>query len=269
MPDSEEQAARNSGVNEQSYEPVIPVRMARKRLDSNESLGWDQDVSQDHPASYTSTKRRSSLNFQENAEDVPFYEGQGQQLRTENPHDDSVEVLYNDPSIPGAHNQAPRSPQKSDASYGSRFSAYSETHWIGLPTERDPYLTTDEDDRRNARIRRLRDEFLTNERALPGSLHRSSPGGFTNLHESLIGMMENQTFFITKSGYIGIGPSSTRTGDQIWVFNGGNVPFIMRDLCQDQDVGPRLSLVGDAYVHGIMDGEAMDGSPVIQSVHIQ
>ena len=142
----------------------------------------------------------------------------------------AVEEANSLPGMSDAYGQGSRSPRKSDASYGSHSSAYSESHWISLPTERDPHLPTDEDDRRNSRIRRLRGEFLTNEGALPGSLHRPEPGVFTNLHESLIGMMENQTFFITKSGYIGVGPPSTRIGDQVWVFNGGNVPFVMRNL---------------------------------------
>ena len=89
---------------------------------------------------------------------------------------------------------------------------------------------------------------------------------FGELFESLVGMMENQTFFITKSGYIGIGPLKTQPGDQVWVFHGGNVPFVMRNIKEDKEDYPQLTLVGDAYVQGIMDGETMEGEPLVQIV---
>lgn len=86
------------------------------------------------------------------------------------------------------------------------------------------------------------------------------------LFESLVGMMENQAFFITKSGYIGIGPLKTQPGDQVWVFHGGNVPFVMRRTGEEKRDCPQLRLVGDAYVQGIMDGEIMDDKPLMQPV---
>lgn len=91
---------------------------------------------------------------------------------------------------------------------------------------------------------------------------------FVDLYESLVGMMENQTFFITKSGYIGIGPPDTSARDQVWVFKGGNVPFVMRGAGVERKEQPQLILVGDAYVHGIMDGEAMESQSQMQCVHI-
>ncbi|KAJ4310661.1 hypothetical protein N0V94_008334 [Neodidymelliopsis sp. IMI 364377] len=93
---------------------------------------------------------------------------------------------------------------------------------------------------------------------------------FNELYESLVGMMEKQTFFVTKSGYMGIGPERTRAGDQVWVFHGGNVPFVMRKVGKEEEGdGPLLKLVGDAYVHGIMDGEALDGEARVQKVCVR
>ena len=88
------------------------------------------------------------------------------------------------------------------------------------------------------------------------------------LFESLVGMIENQAFFITKSGYIGIGPLRTQPGDQVWVFQGGNVPFVMRNIEEDKRDCPQLTLVGDAYVQSIMDGEIMEDEPLVQTVHV-
>ena len=69
-------------------------------------------------------------------------------------------------------------------------------------------------------------------------------------------------FFITKTGYIGIGPSTIREGDEVWVAATCRVPIIARKsedetirLLSDNTVFPLYTLVGDAYVHGIMDGE--------------
>lgn len=60
-------------------------------------------------------------------------------------------------------------------------------------------------------------------------------------------------FFITKNGYIGLGPKSMQAGDSVFVFPGGIVPFILRT----SDLGS-YRLVGEAYVHGIMNGEAVN-----------
>lgn len=91
-----------------------------------------------------------------------------------------------------------------------------------------------------------------------------------DLHESLSGMMANHRFFVTKKGYIGVGPPDTKAGDEVWIFHGGNVPFISRRTEVDSDLmfesHHHVRLVGDAYVHGIMDGEAMQGNPETQSV---
>ncbi|KAF2821512.1 HET-domain-containing protein [Ophiobolus disseminans] len=88
------------------------------------------------------------------------------------------------------------------------------------------------------------------------------------LYESVCGMVPNQALFITKLGYIGIGPPDAQAGDQVWVFYGGQVPFFLRKTNPDNVIegNHKLTLVGDAYVHGIMDGEAVDGKFQEQSV---
>lgn len=63
-------------------------------------------------------------------------------------------------------------------------------------------------------------------------------------------------FFITNRGYIGIGSHDTKIGDCIYVLHGGKVPFILRPV-EYQNVSPSFQYIGHAFVHGIMDGEAM------------
>ena len=61
----------------------------------------------------------------------------------------------------------------------------------------------------------------------------------------------NRALFSTERGYIGLGPPHCRPGDLVCILFGGEVPFVLRP------VGGRYQLVGDAYVHGIMEGEAL------------
>lgn len=51
-------------------------------------------------------------------------------------------------------------------------------------------------------------------------------------------------------GYLGVIPEEAREGDQITVFLGGKLPFVVRPTGNGDYV-----LVGACYVHGIMDGE--------------
>lgn len=58
----------------------------------------------------------------------------------------------------------------------------------------------------------------------------------------------------TKQGYFGIGTQCLREGDSVWLVSGCRVPLILRRV-QDSD---RYRLVGGSYLHGFMDGEALD-----------
>jgi hypothetical protein len=58
-------------------------------------------------------------------------------------------------------------------------------------------------------------------------------------------------FFTTVHGWIGVGPHGTKPGDDCVILQGGDVPFLLR-----HESGEHV-LVGDCYVHEIMDGELM------------
>uniref|UniRef100_A0A0B7KPA6 Heterokaryon incompatibility domain-containing protein n=1 Tax=Bionectria ochroleuca TaxID=29856 RepID=A0A0B7KPA6_BIOOC len=63
--------------------------------------------------------------------------------------------------------------------------------------------------------------------------------------------------FITSQGYIGQAPQSVEIGrskgDKVVLIAGCSVPFILRPQADG-----RYSVLGDCYLHGIMDGEAWD-----------
>jgi hypothetical protein len=59
-------------------------------------------------------------------------------------------------------------------------------------------------------------------------------------------------FCTTESGYIGMVPQWSRVGDIICLIYGLDVPYVVRE------VGGRFRLVGNSYIHGLMDGEGLN-----------
>jgi hypothetical protein len=57
--------------------------------------------------------------------------------------------------------------------------------------------------------------------------------------------------YITKKGYLGLGPKNLRNGDLVALLVGYDVPFVLRNAPNE-----KFELVGETYVDGIMDGEA-------------
>jgi hypothetical protein len=60
--------------------------------------------------------------------------------------------------------------------------------------------------------------------------------------------------FLLKNWYLGCGHKSTLRGDEIWIVSGCPTPLMLRRL-EGKGV---YSLIGEAYVHGIMHGEFVD-----------
>ncbi len=58
-----------------------------------------------------------------------------------------------------------------------------------------------------------------------------------------------KSFFVTKSGYMGLGPGLIQNGDKVYVLFGCQHPLLLR-----KD-GNNYLLVGDAYIYGMMRGE--------------
>lgn len=95
------------------------------------------------------------------------------------------------------------------------------------------------------------------------------------LSRSLHATILNSALFVTETGYVGVGPENVQVGDEVWVLLGAKVPFVLRELQdsqaedRDQDSQKRHTLVGDAFVYGVMDGEAVaSGGERQQTVHI-
>lgn len=92
----------------------------------------------------------------------------------------------------------------------------------------------------------------------PTDADRNVMGRFLN---ALLPMCEGRRYFDTSLMHVGMGPAEVQPGDRICVFRSLTVPLILRrrdnpDLAEAEEGGRELfELVGEAYVHGIMDGE--------------
>ena len=62
---------------------------------------------------------------------------------------------------------------------------------------------------------------------------------------------KGRRFYRSHKGYMGLAPDIARAGDKICLVLGCCTPLIIRGG------GPNFSLVGESYVHGVMDGELM------------
>ncbi|KAK1638086.1 ankyrin and HET domain-containing protein [Colletotrichum phormii] len=76
--------------------------------------------------------------------------------------------------------------------------------------------------------------------------------------------------FLTDSGHMGLGGQSVQDGDGIWVVAGCPSPLVLRELPVSSISGPfSYRLIGEAYVHGIMHGEAVVEDALWEDVCIQ
>lgn len=74
----------------------------------------------------------------------------------------------------------------------------------------------------------------------------------------LIGLVREVTrtrrFFVTADRYMGLAPGEAREGDRVAIVYGCSTPVLIRET---EDVEAGWCLVGECYVYGLMDGEAV------------
>ena len=83
--------------------------------------------------------------------------------------------------------------------------------------------------------------------ALLGSFRRA-----LDLVKTLCEVGKGRSLFWTK-GYMGLGPQCVEKGDKICIIYGCGTPFLLRPITDKSD----YQLVGECYVDGLMDGEAL------------
>lgn len=62
---------------------------------------------------------------------------------------------------------------------------------------------------------------------------------------------------MTKKGYFGMLIQNAEKGDHVCIIMGSTVPFILREVDVAQSRSTTFVIVGEGYIHGIMNGEAL------------
>lgn len=76
----------------------------------------------------------------------------------------------------------------------------------------------------------------------------------------IVRVYRKRCLFRTRAGRLGLGPQSVRPGDGVWLVAGSRTPYLLRKKEQgDEEERERLGFLGEAYVHGVMYGEAAAG----------
>lgn len=86
-----------------------------------------------------------------------------------------------------------------------------------------------------------------------GDFLTSAPSVETLCYWNMMAELQYRRPFITENGYLGLGPQHLEKDDVVVVFSGARFPYILR-----KSLLAGWTLVGEAYVHGIMYGELME-----------
>ncbi|KAH7070319.1 heterokaryon incompatibility protein-domain-containing protein, partial [Paraphoma chrysanthemicola] len=76
-----------------------------------------------------------------------------------------------------------------------------------------------------------------------------------NSYASVIARVCGRLLFVTDGKLVGLGDPNVIDGDEVWLLPGTEMPFILRSTSSNHHL-----LVGEAYVHGIMDGSGVQNS---------
>ncbi|QYS92689.1 HET domain-containing protein [Trichoderma simmonsii] len=87
--------------------------------------------------------------------------------------------------------------------------------------------------------------------------------GARNFHSSYSHSLHLR-LFSTAEGLMGVGSQSMKAGDSVWIVPGSRVPLLFRPSPEG-----RWRLVGGAYVHGFMQGEASERDLSFETICIE
>jgi hypothetical protein len=96
-------------------------------------------------------------------------------------------------------------------------------------------------------------QYLREDHKLYPTVAQLAHGGDESAYRKTAGrVLGDKRMFRTASGYIGLGAHFLEPGDLICILFGGHVPYVLRPE------GDHFLFIGEAYVHKIMHGEAVD-----------
>ena len=80
-------------------------------------------------------------------------------------------------------------------------------------------------------------------------------GDFAQIQECVRSMESHRSFYLSLEGRIGWVPHAAQTGDMVSLMRGSPVPVMIRPSQRENS----YFMIGQCYIHGIMDGEAVAG----------
>jgi len=81
--------------------------------------------------------------------------------------------------------------------------------------------------------------------------------------------MSMQKLAVTKEGYMAILPTMAKVGDTVLIICGRRYPLVLRRKgggAYERVGGTCYELMGESYVHGIMDGEMMNVDTEVRKI---
>lgn len=82
-------------------------------------------------------------------------------------------------------------------------------------------------------------------------------------YQTVLNSLYERRPVISTEGFVGLAPAHSQPGDWICIILGANFPFLLRR----RSIGA-YELIGEAYVHGIMDGEGMQLGRDAESIYL-
>ena len=93
--------------------------------------------------------------------------------------------------------------------------------------------------------------------------HVTLTSTYDSMYDAIRASTIQRRLIFTRGGLVGLGRAATRVGDSVALLAGGYTPFIIRaanDIAAAKEGIPTdavYKLIGDCFVHGLMDGEGM------------
>jgi hypothetical protein len=153
-------------------------------------------------------------------------------------------------SLPSDPDEAARTILRQWYTLARRISDKPIEFWVTLVMDTDTYFNRLQG-AESQRLKRAVDRYSQN----PRSTQSMADSDF----RYLFGLTrKSYRFFVTANGRMGMGPPDMEVGDPVCILFGGQTPYILRKrevVNQESEDGYRL--IGECYLHGVMDGESM------------
>jgi hypothetical protein len=144
------------------------------------------------------------------------------------------------------------------STFKAAFSQFERRGWIWLASQKGYYFKWEE-------WRHANDNLMLGTRTLRSYFTDMIPKDaeeltYMEIYSTVCRMVMERRFMLTKKGYFGWAPDNaydgsemnqTQVGDLIAIIYGCSTPLVIRPC------GDKFQVVGEAYVEGFMDGEAM------------